>query len=48
MSKLLRRAKVKLQNVENNYAKIGVDDAYLDDCCYNLHKGGAPTGVERR
>ncbi len=38
MSKLLARARVKLENAERNYIKIGQDDAYLDDCCYNLQQ----------
>lgn len=38
MSKLLRRAHVKRENAERNYQKIKVDDAYLDDCCYNLQQ----------
>lgn len=38
MSKLLARAKVKLENAERNYLKIGIDDAYMDDCCYNLQQ----------
>lgn len=38
MSKLLKRAKVKLHNAQNNYHQIAIDDAYLDDCCYNLQQ----------
>ncbi len=38
MSKLLARAKVKRVNAENDYRNIGTDDAYLDDCCYNLQQ----------
>lgn len=38
MSKLLQRAKVKLANAEHDYYNISVDDAYLDDCCYNLQQ----------
>lgn len=38
MSKLLARAKVKLINAENDYYKLSVDDAYVDDCCYNLQQ----------
>lgn len=38
MSKLLARAKVKLANAENDYYKLSVDDAYVDDCCYNLEQ----------
>lgn len=38
MSKLLERAKVKRENAENSYKKIQLNDAYLDDCCYNLQQ----------
>ena len=38
MSKLLARAKVKRANAENDYILIPDDDAYLDDCCYNLQQ----------
>lgn len=38
MSKLLKRAIVDLEDANNNYNKIGVDDAYLDKCCYNLQQ----------
>jgi len=38
MSKLLARAKVKRNNAEENYLKIGIDDAYLDETCYNLQQ----------
>ena len=38
MSSLLSRAKVKRENAENSYKKISTDDAYLDDCCYNLQQ----------
>lgn len=38
MSKLLARAKVKRVNAENDYHSISLDDAYLDDCCYNLQQ----------
>lgn len=38
MSKLLARAKVKLINAENDYYKLSVDDAFVDDCCYNLQQ----------
>lgn len=38
MSKLLARAKVKLANAENDYYKLSNDDAYVDDCCYNLQQ----------
>lgn len=38
MSKLFARAKVKRVNAENDYRNISLDDAYLDDCCYNLQQ----------
>ena len=38
MSKLLARAKVKLENAERNYLKMTEEDAYRDDCCYNLQQ----------
>jgi len=38
MSKLLSRAKVKLENAETNFLKIGQDDAFLDETCYNLQQ----------
>ena len=38
MSKLLERAKVKLENAQNDYDKIQKSDAYLDDCCFNLQQ----------
>ncbi len=38
MSKLLARAHVKLRNAEYDYSNIGTDDAFLDDCCYNLQQ----------
>ena len=38
MSKLLARAKVKRMNAEYDYRNISVDDAYIDDCCYNLEQ----------
>lgn len=38
MSKLLARAKVKRENAENSYRKMGEEDAYRDDCCYNLQQ----------
>ena len=38
MSKLLARAHVKRINAENDYKRIGEDDAFLDDCCYNLQQ----------
>ena len=38
MSKLLARAKIKRINAEHDYRHISEDDAYLDDCCYNLQQ----------
>ena len=38
MSKLLKRARVKRINAENDYRRIAEDDAFLDDCCYNLQQ----------
>ena len=38
MSKLLARAKVRLKNAQNDYYYLSVDDAYVDDCCYNLQQ----------
>ncbi len=38
MSKLLARAKVNLKNAKNDYIAMGTDDAYVDDCCYNLQQ----------
>lgn len=38
MSKLFVRAKVKRENAQYNYTKISLDDAYVDDCCYNLQQ----------
>ena len=38
MSKLLARAHVKFRNAEFDYTNIGTDDAFLDDCCYNLQQ----------
>ena len=38
MSRMLSRAKVKLENARNSYIKIDIDDAYRDDCCYNLQQ----------
>ncbi|MBP3719055.1 MAG: HEPN domain-containing protein [Eubacterium sp.] len=38
MSRLLSRAKVKLENAENSYKKMDIDDAYVDECCYNLQQ----------
>ena len=38
MSKLFARAKVKRTNAEHDYRDLALDDAYLDDCCYNLQQ----------
>jgi len=38
MSKLFARAKVKHENAESNYLRIGQDDAFLDETCYNLQQ----------
>jgi len=38
MSKLFARARVKFESAESNYVKIGQDDAYLDETCYNLQQ----------
>jgi HEPN domain-containing protein len=38
MSKLLARAKAKRTNAENNYNYMSIDDAYIDECCFNLQQ----------
>ncbi len=38
MSKLLARAKIKRINAEHDYKNLEIDDAYIDDCCYNLEQ----------
>lgn len=38
MSKLLRRAKTKLSGAYHSYRNIAEDDAFADDCCYNLQQ----------
>ena len=38
MSKLLARAKAKKFNADNSYIYISVDDAYVDECCFNLQQ----------
>ena len=38
MSKLLARAKAKKFNVDNSYRYLSVDDAYIDECCFNLQQ----------
>lgn len=39
MSKLLARAKAKRSNVINSYQQMSLDDAFIDECCYNLQQG---------
>ena len=39
MSKLFARAKAKRANVINSYQQMSLDDAYIDECCYNLQQG---------
>lgn len=38
MSKLLARAKAKKFSADNSYNFISVDDAYIDECCFNLQQ----------
>lgn len=38
MSKLFARAQTKYANAENNYLRIGEDDAFLDETCFNLQQ----------
>ena len=38
MSKLLARAKIKRFNAENCFRYIEKDDAYIDDCCFNIQQ----------
>ena len=38
MSKLLARAKAKKFNVENSFNFMSLDDAYIDECCFNLQQ----------
>lgn len=38
MSKLLARAKTKKFSADNSYNYISVDDAYIDECCFNLQQ----------
>lgn len=38
MSKLLARAKAKRFSAENSYHFLSVDDAYIDECCFNLQQ----------
>lgn len=38
MSKLLARAKAKRSSAENSYNNMSIDDAYVDECCFNLQQ----------
>ena len=38
MSKLLSRAKAKRFSAENSYNNMSIDDAYIDECCFNLQQ----------
>ncbi|MBQ8292358.1 MAG: HEPN domain-containing protein [Bacilli bacterium] len=38
MSKLLARAKAKRFSAENSYNNMALDDAYIDECCFNLQQ----------
>ena len=38
MSKLLARAKAKRFSAENSYNFMSIDDAYIDECCFNLQQ----------
>lgn len=38
MSKLLARAKAKKFSADNSYNYISVDDAYIDECCFNFQQ----------
>lgn len=38
MSKLLARAKAKRFSAENSYNNMSLDDAYIDECCFNLQQ----------
>ena len=38
MSKLLARAKAKKSSAENSYNNMSLDDAYIDECCFNLQQ----------
>lgn len=38
MSKLLARAKAKRFSAENSYNNMAIDDAYIDECCFNLQQ----------
>jgi HEPN domain-containing protein len=38
MSKLLARAKAKKFSADNSYNFMSLDDAYIDECCFNLQQ----------
>ena len=38
MSKLLARAKAKKYSADNSYNLMSIDDAYIDECCFNLQQ----------
>ena len=38
MSKLLARAKAKRFSAENSYHNMALDDAYIEECCFNLQQ----------
>lgn len=38
MSKLLARAKAKKFSADNSYNLMSLDDAYIDECCFNLQQ----------
>ena len=38
MSKLLARAKAKKFSADNSYNFMSIDDAYIDECCFNLQQ----------
>lgn len=38
MSKLLARAKAKRSSANHSYNNMSVDDAYVDECCFNLQQ----------
>ena len=39
MSKLLARAKAKRESANHSYNNMSIDDAYIDECCFNLQQG---------
>ena len=38
MSKLLARAKAKRESANHSYNNMSIDDAYIDECCFNLQQ----------